>query len=187
MLGTEKQPKSINFLEAVYSPNDIWSNAYLWLTEVGKYLLIAVEVVVLGVFFSRFILDRQNNDLTEQVNSQVVLLSNDTWKTNAILFENYQNLFGDIRKVRMEQNVNSIIVSELISGIPSTLNLESFSYNGNRVSFQISASSLEAVTNYESALKNNPDYYDVKFSINKDDTEINVVVSFVLSSTAVKK
>jgi len=187
MLGTEKQPKSINFLEAVYSPNDIWSSAYLWLTEVGKYLLIFVEVVVLGVFFSRFILDRQNNDLTEQVNSQVILLSNDNWKKNAILFENYQNLFSDIRKVRMEQNINSLVISELISGIPSSLNLESFSYNGNRVSFQISASSLETITNYETALKNNSDYYDVKFSINKDSTEINVVVSFGLISSADSK
>jgi hypothetical protein len=187
MLGTEKQPKSINFLEAVYSPNDIWSSAYLWLTEVGKYLLIAVEVVVLGVFFSRFILDRKNNDLTEQVNSQVVLLSNDTWRTNAALFENYQVLFSDIKKVRTEQSINSLIVSELIGGIPSTLTLESFSFNGNRVSFQISASSLEAVTNYETALKNNSDYYDVKFSINKDSTEINVVISFGLTSSSETK
>jgi Tfp pilus assembly protein PilN len=78
-------------------------------------------------------------------------------------------------------------VSELIGGIPSTLTLESFSFNGNRVSFQISASSLEAVTNYETALKNNSDYYDVKFSINKDSTEINVVISFGLTSSSEKK
>ncbi|MHC1716574.1 MAG: hypothetical protein AB9915_01580 [Candidatus Dojkabacteria bacterium] len=187
MLKTEKQPKSINFLEAVYSPNDIWSNAYIWLTEVGKYLLIFVEVIVLGVFFSRFILDRKNNDLTEQVNSQVILLSNDTWRKNSILFENYQTLFSDIRKIRMEQDINSIIISELISGVPSSLNLESLSYNEKRVSFQIRASSLEAVKNYESALKSNPDYYDVKFSINKDSTEISVVVSFALNPIEKKK
>ncbi len=186
MLRTEKQPKSINFLEAVYSPNDIWSNAYIWLTEIGKYLLIFVEVIVLGVFFSRFILDRKNNDLTEKVNSQVVLLANDTWRKNAVLFENYQTLFGDVRKVRMEQSINSITVSELISGVPSSLNLESFSYNGAKVSLQIRASSLEAVKNYESALKNNSDYYDVRFSINKESTEISVMVAFSLVPPAKK-
>ena len=67
MFQSEKQPQSINFLEAIYSPSDVWSNAYVWLVNIGKYMLIAVEVVVLGVFFSRFVLDRKNNDLTEEV------------------------------------------------------------------------------------------------------------------------
>ena len=61
MFNSEKQPQSIDFLQPVYSPTDIWSNAYMWLTEVGKYLLIAVEVIVLGVFISRFVLDKKKN------------------------------------------------------------------------------------------------------------------------------
>ena len=121
MFKSEKQPKSIDFLQPVYSPTDIWSNAYIWLTEVGKYLLIAVEVVVLGVFLSRFILDKRNNDLTEEVNSKVTLLSNDTWKGNAMLFDNYQSLLLDVKKVREEQEINSTTISELINGVPSSL------------------------------------------------------------------
>ncbi|MDD4382185.1 MAG: hypothetical protein PHE21_02475 [Candidatus Dojkabacteria bacterium] len=180
LIKSDKQPKSIDFLQPVYSPTDIWSNAYLWLTEVGKYLLIAVEVVVLAVFFSRFILDKKNNDLTEEVNNKIVLLSNDSWKRNSILFSNYQALLSDVIKIREGQDINSSTVSELINGVPSSLKIETFSFTAQRVSFYLSSNSLESVKNYETALKNNPDYKDVKFSINKERSELNIRVSFSL-------
>jgi predicted DNA binding CopG/RHH family protein len=183
MFGKKEQPKSINFLETLYASSDIWSNAYVWLVNVGKYLLIAVQVVVLGVFFSRFVLDRKNNDLTEEINNNVVLLSNESWRKNAILFDNYQLLLEDVKKIRKGQEINSSQISELISGVPTTFDLGSFSYNEGRVSLQIMSSNLETVKNYESALKNNSDYHDVRFSITKEDAEINVRVSFNLEPT----
>jgi len=180
MFKSEKQPQSIDFLQPVYSPTDIWSNAYLWLSEVGKYLLIAVEVIVLGVFLSRFIMDKKNNDLTEEVNSKVTLLSNDMWKNNAVLFDNYQSLLLDVRKVREEQEINSTVISELINGVPSSLKIKNFSFSRGKVSFLFTANNLDAIKNYEAALKNNSDYHDVKFSITKDANEINVRVTFSL-------
>lgn len=180
MFGGDKQPKSIDFLQPVYSPTDIWSTAYIWLTNVGKYLLIGVEIIVLAVFFSRFIYDKQNNDLTDDVNSKVTLLSNNTWQKNASLYENYQVLLSDMKKVRTGQAVNSTEINELISGIPSSIQLLSFSYTWERVSFRLSSNSLDAVKNYEAALKNNPDYYDVTFSITKENSTVNVSVSFYL-------
>lgn len=180
LIKNEKQPKSIDFLQPVYSPTDIWSNAYLWLTEVGKYLLIAVEVVVLGVFFSRFIMDKSNNDLTEEINNKVVLLSNDAWKKNSILYDNYQSLLSDVKRVREGQDINSSRVSELLNGVPPSLKIETFSFTSQRVSFYLTSNSLDSVRNYETALKNNTDYHDVKFSINKESNELNVRVTFSL-------
>lgn len=182
MFQKEKQPKSINFLETLYDPSDFWSNAYIWLVSIGKYLLIGVQVIVLGVFFARFFLDGKNNDLTEEINNKVVLLSNDTWKRNAFLFENYQVLLGDIRNIREGQTINSLQIRELISGIPSTLVLEGLSFSGGRVSLRLSSNNLNSVKDYESALKNNPMYEDVKFSITKEDAEISIGVSFYLNT-----
>ena len=113
MFKKDKEPKSVNFLDAIYSPNDIFANAYIWLVEIGKYLLIAVQVVVLATFFWRFFVDRKNNDLTEEINNKVVLLSNESWRKNAILFDNYQTLLGDINTINNEQEINSTKVSEL--------------------------------------------------------------------------
>jgi hypothetical protein len=182
MFQREKQPKSINFLETLYDPTDFWSNAYIWLVSIGKYLLIGVQVIVLGVFFARFILDGKNKDLTEEINNKVVLLSNDTWKRNAFLFENYQVLLGVIRNIREGQTINSLQIRELINGIPSSLDLEGLSFSERRVSLRLSSNNLNSVRDYESALKNNPMYEDVKFSITKEDAEISVGVSFYLNT-----
>jgi len=183
MFGKKEQPKSINFLETLYASSDIWNNAYVWLVNVGKYLLIAVEVVVLGVFFSRFVLDRKSNDLTEEVNNKVVLLSNENWKKDAILFDNYQILLTNVKEIKKGQDLNSDEISELISGVPASFNLQSFSYDQGRVSLHITSSNLDTVKNYESALKGNPDYYDVRFTITKEDAEISVRVTFNLFPT----
>jgi len=180
MFNSGKQPQSIDFLQPSYSPTDIWSTAYIWLTKIGKYLLIAVEILVLGVFFSRFILDRQDNDLKEEVNAKVTLLSNESWQKNAAIYENYQYLLSDIKLVKEKQVINSVKISELTSGIPSTLHLSSFSYSVNKVSLRLVSSSLESIKDYESSLKNNPNYSGVTFSIDKDDNEINVSVNFSL-------
>lgn len=175
-----KQPQSIDFLQPSYSPTDIWSTAYIWLTKIGKYLLIAVEVLVLGVFFSRFILDRQDNDLKEEVNGKVTLLSNESWQKNAAIYENYQYLLSDIKLVKDRQAVTSVKVSELISGIPSSLHLSSLSYSANKVGLRLSSNSLNSIKDYEASLKNNPNYTSVVFSIDKSDNEITVNVNFSL-------
>lgn len=181
MFQKEKQPKSINFLETLYDPSDVWSNAYIWLVSIGKYLLIGVQVIVLGVFFSRFVLDRKNNDLTEEINNKIVLLSNETWKRNAFLFENYQVLLSDISSIKDGQTINSLQIRELISGIPGSFVLEGLSFSERRVSLRLSSNNLNSVKDYESALKNNPLYDEVKFSITKEDAEISVGVSFYLN------
>ncbi len=181
MFQKEKQPKSINFMETLYDPSDVWDSAYIWLVSIGKYLLIGVQIIVLIVFFSRLVLDGRNNDLTEEINNKVVLLSNETWKRNAFLFENYQILLGDIKNIREGQTINSLQIRELISGVPSNLVLEGLSFSEKRVSLRLSSNNLNSVKDYESSLKNNPMYEDVKFSITKEDAEISVGVSFYLS------
>jgi len=181
MFDSSKQPKSINFLEPVYSPDDIWSSAYLWLVTAGKALLVIVELLVLGVFISRFFLDKINNDLSEDINAQVTMLSTDVWQKNASLYSNYQILFTDVRKVREGQDLVSTEVSTLLEGVPSTLTIDTFSMSDNKVSFYITSTSLDSVKDYETALKNNPNYSNVKFTIEKEGANLDVRVTFDLN------
>lgn len=177
-MARNKQPKSINFLQPVFSPTDVVSTVYTWLTTIGKYLLIVVELVVLGVFFSRFILDERNNDLTEEINSQISLLNDSTWKQNNRIYSNYQTLLSDVEIVRMGQRFNSEVVSEVTSSVPSTIILNSFSLNVDRVSLSLTALNLEDINIYETALKSSTRYSDVSFNITKEDGEIKVGVTF---------
>ncbi|MGI6484034.1 MAG: hypothetical protein ACOX0R_00210 [Candidatus Dojkabacteria bacterium] len=177
----KKQPKAINLLNPVYSPRDTLSKAYDWMVNIGKYLLIFVEIIVLGVFFSRFVLDRKNTDLTEDIEEQQSLLNTEPWKSNNIAYANYQELLSDVGIVKSGQSFGSSIVSEIVSGIPITLSLKSFSLSEDKVSLSFSASSLEEVKIYESSLKENNRYSNVVFNISKEDVEISVSVTFNLA------
>ena len=177
-----KERKSINFLDPVITSKDVLGNAYIWLFNIGKYLLLIVEIIVLGVFFARFILDKKNNDLTESVNDKVMLLSNEAWTQNAAKFENLQKLLVDIKKVREGQELKSSTVSEILSGVPTALHIETFSLSGNRVSLHIVSNSLSTIEDYEFSLKQNLKYSDVTFNIAKKAETYEVRVSFKVDS-----
>ena len=178
MAISKKNKNSINLIDPVYTENDAFAKAYEWMVTIGKYLLIFVEMIVLGVFFSRFILDERNNDLTEEINSQISLLNDSTWKQNNRIYSNYQTLLSDVEIVRMGQRFNSEVVSEVTSSVPSTIILNSFSLNGDRVSLSLTALNLEDINIYETALKSSTRYSDVSFNITKEDGEIKVGVTF---------
>ncbi len=177
----QKENKTINFLNPIVTSEDVLGNAYIWLFRIGKYLLLAVEIVVLIVFFARFILDKRNNDLTESINAKVELLSNEAWKQNSVRFENLQKLLIDAGTVRENQEMRSSDVSEILSGIPTSLVLSSFSMQGDQVSLHVTSSSLDIVNDYEFSLKQNPNYSDVTFNITKKSESYEVRVSFSIN------
>lgn len=180
MFGKNENPKSINFLEPINSPSDGWSNTIIWLTKIGKNLLIVVEIVVIGAFVSRFFMDEINNDLADEINTSVTVLENNTWKQSAIKYDNIQQLFVDVNSVKKGQKLNSQIISEILSGIPTTLNVKNLSVNNSKVSINIETSDFKALKEYEEALKNNTYYSDVKFNISKTDAQLKVSVNFSL-------
>lgn len=182
MAISKKNKNSIDLLDPIYSENDAFTKAYEWMVNIGRYLLIFVELIVLGVFFSRFILDKQNNDLSEEVEGQIQLLRTEPWVSNNVLYSRYQKLLKDVKIVKDGQQINSSIVSEIISGIPITLTLKGFSLNDMKVNMTLGANSLEEVKIYESALKENERYSDVSFNIQKEDAEISIGVSFNIVS-----
>lgn len=181
MFGKKENPKSIDLLQSVDNPSNIWGHAYQWMFEVGKYMLIVVEILVLGVFMSRFVLDRKRNKLTEDINDQVTLLSGSSWQQDSITYENIQTLLVDVNKVSQEQPINSIIINEVRDGIPNALQVLSFSFSNKKVRLNLETTNFKAFKDYESALKNNENYQGVTFKVTKNDTVYDITVNFSVS------
>lgn len=173
-------PKSINLLEPINSPTDAFSKLYEWVFKVGRYLLVFVEIGVIGVFVARFIMDGMNNDLKKQVNDKVKILSQTEFRTNEIRYRNLQKLFTDIDTLDQGngQKINSQEISAILDSIPRNIKLENFSYNDSRVSSTFSASSFEDVKSYEAFLKQNTKYSDVKLNLEKTgDSQSDITFS----------
>lgn len=181
MFGKTDVPKSIDFMQPVSRPNDVWANAYDWMFSIGKYMLIVVEVIALGVFIARFFIDERSNDLTRDVNDQVAVLSGGNWKQDSITYENIQSLLGDIGRIKDGQQINSVIIDEIRNGIPYGLQVKTFSFSNGRVSLSLETTDFKSFKDYESAIKSNSNYEDVSFSTTKNDTVYEIRVSFVVN------
>lgn len=170
-------------MEPVTRPTDVWANAYEWMFQVGKYMLIVVELVALGVFVARFIIDEQNNDLTREINDQVAILSGGSWQQDSITYENIQNLLGDVERISDGQKINSVVIDEIRNSIPYGLQVQTFSFNDGRISLSLQTTDFKSFKDYESAIKNNPNYEEVSFSTTKDESVFDIRVSFIVSET----
>lgn len=180
MITGKKEDKSINFLQPAGSSESVVVTSLNWFTTIGKNLLIVVQIVALVAFGYRLIKDGQNNDLTSEVNRQMDILENDSWKQNTKRYENLQNLVLDIEALQQDQVLNSSTFSEVMSMIPLTLNIESISFNSGKVSISLNTTDMGALKNYEDAIKNNQSYSDPRFSISQEADGLDVSVSFTV-------
>ena len=179
MFKRKDNPKSIDYLQPVGQSEKVVQASFDWLTTIGKTLLIATHLIVLSAFVFRLLKDGRNNDLTKKINDQVKVLENDTWKRSVIKYENLQSLLKDIKVVKGEQEANSKLIAEILDGVPYTLDIESISIKGKKISMSLRTVDFTALKNYEDSLKSNEDYYkDVKFNIQKKGDELQVSISF---------
>ena len=183
MFGKNNVPKSINFLDPVAGPADVWAHAYQWMFEVGKYMLIVVEIIALGVFLARFVLDEKNNDLTRDINDQVALLSGGSWQQDSITYENIQGLLADVGRISQGQKINSVIIDEIRDGIPSALRVKNFSFSNGRINLALETTDFKSFKDYESAIKSNPSYENVSFTVVKNNTIFDISVNFSIPVT----
>jgi Tfp pilus assembly protein PilN len=176
--------KTINLLNPILEPEDIWTRVYNWVTQIGKYILVFVCLLVLGVFFARFFLDKQNNDLTRDINYKIDnILSVEAKRQEEVRFRGFQNLTYDIQTLEKKQVINSSDFALVMDGLPSTFSLKSIAFNGSNINIALAANSFEEIARYTSELNSNELYKDVKVSVTKlpgSDGYITFTVSFTL-------
>jgi hypothetical protein len=176
-----KVPKSINLLDPVNAPGDLWAGLYDWVFSVGKYLLVAVQVVVLAVFFSRFIFDKKNNDLTDDINDQVDALTDPFFRSREIKYLNIHDLLEDIAILEEYQITNAEEIGGLLSSIPQELRLEQFAFNDGGVNMSFSSDNEDAIKLYERQLDENPLYGNVSVSFSQSGNTNDVSFAVIFS------
>lgn len=161
-------PKTINLLEPIMAPEDAWTKIYKWVTKVGRFLLVGTALIVLVVFFSRFVLDRQNNDLTEQINEKITtILGNEVVRRDEYNFRNYQALLTDISKVSQAQVINSSRIGAILSSIPANFELKTFNFSSSRVSLSFTTANFDDIGKYTAKLSANGLYQEVASVVSK--------------------
>jgi len=98
-----------------------WQQAFHWSLTIGRVIIIGTEIVVLSVFFSRFFLDRQITNLSEETKTKQTII-----KTTGQLetrFRKIQDRLAAIKSLKTGQNQYSMTLNELSQRIPEATSL----------------------------------------------------------------
>lgn len=183
-MAKQKLPQSINLLNPVSAPDDVFSNVYDWIYKVGRYVLVLIELVVLVVFFSRFYFDRINNDLTDSINAQIFLLSQPAYRENEEKIIALNNLLSDVKTTSEEQKINSKVINSVRENIPPNISLKTFIFSKNTFNLTYEATDFNAVKDYEFIIRQNSNFQNVNLFLTKDagsEGRIDFSISFELA------
>jgi len=58
--------------------NSLTGRILNWISNVGRYVVVFTELIIIGIFLSRFTLDRTNSDISEAVRQKRAMLNSTT-------------------------------------------------------------------------------------------------------------
>ncbi len=124
------------------TPTGSSGEAVHWALSVGRYLIIATEIVALGAFLVAIWFSKEKNDLRSNVRllqSQVATYQNcDPNKPEEFCedrFRKIQNQINQVASLEGSQLQNNKVISDFLTELPVGVKLDTFSIDKNTVSF----------------------------------------------------
>ncbi len=110
--------KGFNLLQN-NEPPDAWDKVYDWITNVGRVIVIVVELVVVGSFFVRIVVDTQTKNLAEQEKQLSQTLS--SLQGNESKFREQQEKFKVYKDLWNGAKDYATVITEINSILPQSI------------------------------------------------------------------
>jgi hypothetical protein len=175
----KKLSNSINLLEPTVVPLSTWDKIYDWVFKIGRYVIVAVEAVVILAFVSRFIFDRKNNDLKESLDAKAnIIESREDFEIKIRIVKSLLNSSSSIDKDQID---TAYRYKDVFKNIPSQVNISDFSMTLQGISLSCSAPNYSVVNQMESEFKNDPAYDTPDVALSKGGSSSSVEFSFAVN------
>lgn len=110
--------KGFNLLQPQEAPPTFWDKIYAWVLGTARVIIIAVELVVLGVFVGRFIVDGNTKNLDEQISVEQRRL--DALATKEESFRKIQNKLAVYEEMWVGASSYTSVLREIDTYLPSS-------------------------------------------------------------------
>ena len=127
---------------------------YKWVTSVGRYIVIGIEMIVLAAFIGRFFLDQSVNDLSDKIKD-----NNQRLVENKQQIDRFTNLFDKLDKLQL---VTTTLKADLLKEIPTVYT----------ISQKYSSMILKSTTYYSAQYQGSPlaeDYLSISGTVKSLD------------------
>lgn len=143
----------------------IYLNLFKWLLSSGRFIVVVVELVVIGAFVARYKFDSDLSNLQDKIQEQVPFIQ--SLKADEMLIRQTQFQLASIKKTKTESSAFGQIILKISQLTPKNIQLNSIALNQDhsslKTSFTLSGqtpSSLE-ISAFVKALKKDPIFADI--------------------------
>lgn len=144
-----------------------------WILSYGRYIIISVELIVLLVFFSRFILDRKLADLSDSIDQKRAIILSASQLENNI--RDFQKNLEMVKSLEDKRTVYIQIIDDLKSFIPKDVFFKKISFDSEKISLEGAAVTNSGFANLLSSLKDNEEIEEIDLNEVKKNEEENLV------------
>ena len=176
MTTAQKQSTGINLLPQEEFASSTFGRILAWLLSTFRIIVIFTEVIVMGVFISRFWLDAKANDLNEIIRAKRSILGTTT---------NFENEFRDIQtkldtfsKVDNLKTDSSQIVKQVSNNLPLDVYLDSIQITDNSIQIKGNSVSESAISQFLTNLKSEKDFTEIALTGTNTNQQNNSLIEF---------
>ncbi|MFC1649408.1 PilN domain-containing protein [Patescibacteria group bacterium] len=170
-----KTKHSINLLPREGFDSTVQGRIMAWALSSFRIIVIVTEIVVMIAFISRFFLDAQNADLTEEIQKKTSLISaNQSFEKEFKTTQEKLSLYKDATSVR---SVPTEVIDAVVKSLPSDISLDGIVITKNDISVVGISPSTQSIQQ----LIINLESKDPVFDVNLESVERENIDSELLS------
>lgn len=141
---------------------------FVWVFAIGRLLIILTETLALTVFIYRFSLDMRISDLHDQMKQSSIIIQN--FKPAEDKFRNLQSRLA-LSKKYSESNKDTLALTNRILALgQGNITFSNITITQKNVTISAKASSANKLSQFVSALKNDPDLTSISITKVEDKT-----------------
>ncbi len=147
-----KKSASINLLKN--DRNQTVNQITNWALSTGKILIIIVELIALGAFLYRFVLDNQIRDIQSKIKEEQIIVTSQ--KANEDTYRNLQDRINVATTFAQQSKKGTKIFEDIIDFTPLGMNFTNIGLSNTGVKIEANISSVYPLAVFINALKKYP-------------------------------
>ncbi len=123
-----------------------WKKFIYWSTTIGRIVIIGTQMIVLGAFFTRFFLDRQIIDLSEEIKTKQTIIQTMTQLETE--FRTTQDQLAAITAIKKQQNNYAKTLQSFTQKIPQQVSVQRINLEKNELNIDGRADTGEGFAHF---------------------------------------
>ncbi len=183
-MPVQQKKKFINLLPQGKFEETTTGRVLKWTLSTFRFLVIAVELLVIGGFITRFWMDIEHSDLNDEIKQKSQLI--ESYRPFEVDFKTVQAKLLLFSLTDEQTSQNSELLQSLATKMPNGVNLTEFTRDTNLINVSVESVSELAIAQFMSNLRSSSDFSDLQI-IRVQSQEDNPYITYTFQKNINQK